>query len=49
MVMRWLRFAATLTFLTLFKSVFIVLLKAKNKKVQSVEWLCGSSVLTMSF
>lgn len=43
------RYAVILTFLTLFKRFITVLSIVENKKPQSVEWLCGRSVLTMSF
>ena len=49
MIIRLMRYVATLTLLILFKNFIAVLSIIENKKPQSVEWLCGRSVLTMSF
>ena len=49
MIIRLVRYAIILTLLMLFKKSITMLSIIENKKPQSVEWLCGRSVLTMSF
>lgn len=49
MIIRLMHYAAILTLLTPFKRFITVPSIIENKKPQSAEWLCGRSVLTMSF